>query len=729
MCPEPRDNMPGTVDDKACKRPLQLTSTVRSHSSVWLLAIMGLHLGLVCDIGLVDQHFTTVDTNLLLDAFQGFGPSSRHGHMGTLLGKASSHSGADSRRGASHHRNLAYKATLANLLGTAIDLASARRSRQPTTGIKVSHVDLKKTFVHLRARDIVLVKCRLCLSILEHDDRLEDLDTGHTTSENVDSEGVVARLLVASLLPPQSNPFVPGYRLVGRRHLNIPALDIRSTAELEGLDDDGIDQVPGVGRARDTVTADSSRTVNAYRNASAACLIDKLLGNPLGLAVTVKKLIRNVVNIDDSVLAPTSVRGREHAVGRDVVNSSTTTASKTKNLSGAANVGVSQSSNLNALQQVVLPKSKIDQVLSDTGHTGRCTILHRLGESHKTDDLCVGRVNQGLEEESTKVTGDTSQEDSLSILESTHRSAIALDVVGENRVSTKNSWEISLHSSSVTVAGCLDCCNMSFQSRSSSQRSQRDGEAKGLCETSGKVSKSQRVTTQVEKVMLWCDDVDGHVEGCGPKLKDGLGLDLDVLLLLGDSKMLSNGTLDSAGLNSVTTSLDHTANSAGNLQKSIGKNTSQITSSVHASVLVSSKGVHLECLGCCFWQVEVSSCQKTTTNVELAAHARFNSVASLIENVGVLGVCRETHRAHLCVVINKSLDVANSNLVRLTGTVDIEKACFGESIHGTANKVSADNLAVQPERAKLGELLTELRVLGKDCGQKCGGHEGISDAL
>ena len=40
MWPVPRESMDGMVEERQCRRPLQFTSTVRSHSSVRTLAIM-----------------------------------------------------------------------------------------------------------------------------------------------------------------------------------------------------------------------------------------------------------------------------------------------------------------------------------------------------------------------------------------------------------------------------------------------------------------------------------------------------------------------------------------------------------------------------------------------------------------------------------------------------------------------------------------------------------------
>jgi hypothetical protein len=171
---------------------------------------------------------------------------------------------------------------------------------------------------------------------------------------------------------------------------------------------------------------------------------------------------------------------------------------------------------------------------------------------------------------------------------------------------------------------------------------------------------------------------------------------------IADSKVLSDSTLDSTRLDSVAAGLDHSTHSASNLQESARKYPRQITSSVHARLLVSGERIQLERLGCCFGQVEVSSCEKVATNVKLAAHAGIDSITSFIENIGMLRVCGKTNRAHLRVKINECLNITHSNLVSLTSTVDVEKARFRESIHCTVNEICGNDLAVQPKRAKVG---------------------------
>ncbi|KAI6772888.1 hypothetical protein HG530_003846 [Fusarium avenaceum] len=338
----------------------------------------GLHLGLVRHIRLVDQHFTTVNANLLLDAFQSLGPASRQGHMGTLLGETSCHSGANSRRGTSNDSNLAHQTTLAHLLDTA------------------------------------------------------------------------SLLSVVGMVGEGNNSVADK---VNRSHLQVPALDVRSATKLKRLYKNSIDQIPSVGRTGDTVAGDGSRTVNPHGDASTARLINKLLGNPLSLTITIQQLGGNIVNIDDSVLTPACVRRWKHTVGRDMVDGGTAAASKSKNLPGSHNVGVSQGS------------IGVDQVDSGGGvhdnlHTGRELVedfrgktkalsckstwqnlnTFKLRESHEADDLSVSRINQVLKEESAQVTSDTGKKDRLSVSQSTHGSTVALDVLREYRVCAKDSW-------------------------------------------------------------------------------------------------------------------------------------------------------------------------------------------------------------------------------------------------------------------------------------------------
>src|SRR5918994_5038365 len=105
---------------------------------------------------------------------------------------------------------------------------------------------------------------------------------------------------------------------VHRRHLHAPAVEPWRLAEAQGLDDESALEVPGVGRSARAVARDVAGAVHGDREPAPGGLPPQLLGDPLGLAVTI--LAGFGERIEVHVLLAKRCAGREDTVRGDVVN-------------------------------------------------------------------------------------------------------------------------------------------------------------------------------------------------------------------------------------------------------------------------------------------------------------------------------------------------------------------------------------------------------------------------
>ncbi|KAK1242313.1 hypothetical protein MKX07_000299 [Trichoderma sp. CBMAI-0711] len=751
--------------------------------------------------------------------------------------------------------------------------------REPAPGEKVPRVRLQQGAVNVDAPHSVAFKRRPSGVVPEDNGPLKAVHGGHSAAQDVHGKGVVASSAAgAALLVPERHPFVPRQpaRLVAQlgegveerrrrdgpgvaqvvdellavrvvrqrddgagddvdgRHLDDPVRHVGGLAELQRLDDEGVEEVVRVGRAGDAVPADGARAVDPGRDAAPAGLDDELLGHPLCLAVAVLQPRGHVVKVDHGVFGPALARGRQDAVGRDVVHRRAAAGGQPEYLPRAADVCAAQGrvrvdevdrrrgvdndlharrellkglwrqaeaaarevagDNLHAVEHRVAPDAEVDEVLADAGGARGPAVLGRLGEAHHAEDVRRGVLQEGLEQEGAQVARRPGEQDRLGVAEALHlrRRDMGLDVLGQVGVCAEHGRQVGLDLLRVAVASGLDGFEMALQGGIAGERTERDGEAERLAQPTSKVGQDQRVAAQVEEVVLGRDARDGDVEGRGPHLDNGVHLDGDVPLRLGGDllrrprarrrrqrlevrlagdgvrgqllelnpqgrdhvmrqvgreraaghgavarlvnddngaaldvvdvgddvghqlllqalsvgddgavahrEMLDNGRLDGAGLDRVAARLDHAADAARDLEEARRKHPRHVAGAVHpGALLVLDKGVHLEGGRRGLGQVEVLPREKVAANKQLAADAGLEPVARLVEDVDVLRVDGRPDGTDAGLVVDKRLDVAHGNLVRLAGAVDVEEASVGQRVARPAYEIRRDDLAVQPQ--------------------------------
>ena len=78
--------------------------------------------------------------------------------------------------------------------------------------------------------------------------------------------------------------------------------------------------------------------------------------------------------------------------------------------------------------------------------------------------------------------------------------------------------------------------------------------------------------------------------------------------------------------------LDHCSHAARDLQASGWKYSRLISCAVHSCSRPGIKGVRCECLGCCLWQIEVTSREQVTADEELSADTVFDFLTAFIKD-------------------------------------------------------------------------------------------------
>ncbi|KND86976.1 hypothetical protein TOPH_08385 [Tolypocladium ophioglossoides CBS 100239] len=286
------------------------------------------------------QDLAAAARELGLDALEGVLAAGGERDVGALGCELGGHGGAHAGGCAGHDGNFSSQTALLHVrmdaVAVAIDLEATRRVWQPASGVKVPGIRLPQRRVNLGPLEAVEIQRWFSKSILENSDALQRIDRRHTTAENIHSERIIASSRPA-LLAPERNPLLPGELLsrvsqriktikdlvcrdragvsqvvkpllgvgvvgerddgladkVHRRHLREPAVDLGGKAKVERLDNDGVQEIVGVGRSSGAVATNGARSIHLDGDATSPSLIDQRFGHPLRLAVAIEELLRH----------------------------------------------------------------------------------------------------------------------------------------------------------------------------------------------------------------------------------------------------------------------------------------------------------------------------------------------------------------------------------------------------------------------------------------------------